>query len=274
MISLPLRNLNLACLSFGTLATLSCFSAQAQVELASNEAPASALTSSSLPDAPSATAATASPAAPEMLGAAAFQQGALSNAPTASKYAMVIQPGQTAPRISAHTKVVAGLKDSLNLTAVIGWAVSAGYEQLVDSSPNYGEFPDPAEGTGKQFAQRLGAAAARATSENIFTESILAPVLHEDARYYRMGKGHNFVKRLVYSGTREIFTRTDGGHQTLNIANLGGNLAGSALTQAYYPNLNRGFNQVMQTFGGSVGGSALGYVVAEFLPDILHRGRQ
>ena len=73
----------------------------------------------------------------------------------------------------------------------------------------------------------------------------------------------------MYAGTRGLVTRTDGGHTTLNLSNIGGNLAGSAMTNLYYPQLNRGLSQTMQTFGGSVGGSALGFVVSEFLSDTL-----
>lgn len=253
-----LRNLSLAA---GSVLLSAAAFAQAPVLIASaSDVPVVLSSSSLLPDAPGVvTAERTSRPGPGFGG----QEGALSTAPSAGNYAMVIQPGQTAPRQSKRTEVISGLKDSFSPLAVIGWAASAGYEQATDGSPNYGQ-------TGKGFAQRFGASAARATSENVFTESILAPVLHEDPRYYRMGKGHNFVKRLAYAGTRELITRTDGGHRTINIANIGGNLAGSALTQAYYPELNRGFNQVAQTFGGSVGGSALGYVVAEFLPDIFH----
>jgi hypothetical protein len=134
---------------------------------------------------------------------------------------------------------------------------------VTDGSPNYGS-------NGRGFAQRLGAAAARDSSEGIFSDSILAPVLHEDPRYYRMGPGRNFFVRLIYSGTRPLITRTDGGHLTPNFAQLGGNLAGSALTQAYYPQLNRGATQVLETFGGSIGGSAIGDVVSEFYGDFTH----
>ena len=57
---------------------------------------------------------------------------------------------------------------------------------------------------------------------NIFSDSVIAPILHEDPRYYKMGPGpgHSFIKRLFYSGTRGLITRTDGGRQTINFANI------------------------------------------------------
>ncbi len=185
---------------------------------------------------------------------------------TAGKYDTVILPGQTAAKLTAHDKVVFGIKDSISPISLFGWVLSASYEQVVDGSPNYGVINNTQ--TGKSYAQRLGAAAARDTSETIFSESILAPILHEDPRYYAQ-TNRNFFYRVIYAGTRPIFTRTDGGRTTINLSQLGGNLAGSALTPAYYPPLNRDFNQVLQTFGGSIGGSALADLGSEFLPGLL-----
>jgi hypothetical protein len=147
--------------------------------------------------------------------------------------------------------------------SAVGWFASAGYEQLVNGSPNYGTDRGA-------FGQRLGAAALRDASEGIFSDSVMSPILHEDPRYYRLGPSHNFFVRVIYSGTRPIIGRTDGGRTTPNIANLAGTLAGAALASAYYPPLNRGFTQTMETFGGSVGGSAVGDLASEFFADFLH----
>ena len=227
------------------------------------QADSSAMVSSSvLPEAPEAGVSTAGGYG----GQAAIAKS--TGPPVAGRYTKYIQPGQTAPKLSVSDKFILGAKDAFGPLSAVGWVTSAGYEQAVDGSPNYGQLGDTQRGN--SFAQRLGAAAARASSEGLFGDSILAPILHEDPRYYKMGSGHNFVKRLVYSGSRALITRTDGGHLTPNFAQLGGNLAGAALTQAYYPPINRGFTQVAETFGGSVGGSALGFVVSEFLADTLH----
>jgi hypothetical protein len=180
----------------------------------------------------------------------------------ASVHATVIQSGQTAPRLTVGQKMTNSFISSVSYTAIAGWVISAGYEQATNGSPNYPQ-------TGKGFAQRLGAASARATSETVFGNGVIAAVTHEDPRYYRMGPGHNFFKRLVYAGTRPLLTRTDGGRSTINIWDLGGDLSGAALTPVYYPPLNRSGTEVLKTFGGSVGGDALGFLASEFLPGIL-----
>jgi hypothetical protein len=161
---------------------------------------------------------------------------------TASRLDKVIEPTETAPRLDTADKILLGMRSSVSLFTAVGWVASAGYAQATDGPPNYGH-------QGKAFAQRLGAAAARDASEDIFTDAVLAPVLHEDPRYYVIGGGHNPAARGFYAISRVFVTRTDGGRQTLNLSLLGGNLAGAAMTQAYYPALNRGFNPVVKTFG-------------------------
>ena len=183
--------------------------------------------------------------------------------PEASHTDKYIEPGQVAPTLTAGDKALLGVKDAFSLFSAVGWITSAGYEQLVNGSPNYGTDRGA-------FGQRIGASAIRDITEGVFSDSIMSPLLHEDPRYYRMGPGHNFFVRAAYAATRPILTRTDGGHTTVNLALLAGNLGGSALTNLYYPQVNRNATDTMETFGGSIGGSAIGDVVNEFLGDVIH----
>jgi hypothetical protein len=180
----------------------------------------------------------------------------------ATRNDITIRPGQTAPLLTSHDKVLLGLKESFTLFSVIGWTASAGYSHLTNGIPNYGTDKGA-------FGERLGATAVRSISENIFGNAILAPLFHDDPRYYKMGSGHNFVKRALYAGTRTLVTRKDDGSARPNYSLLAGNLAGATLTNAYYPTLNHGFSETAKIFGTSVGGSAIGFVVTEFLDDAL-----
>ncbi len=175
---------------------------------------------------------------------------------------MIIAPGEIAESMTVHDKVVSGFKDSFSPSAATGWLATAGWQQLRNSNPNYGT-------NAGAFGQRLGAATIHATSEGLFRESLFAPIFHEDQRYYIMGKGHPFFKRVVYASTRSIITRTDSGHATPNFARLAGNAASSALTIPYYPAQDTTFSAVASTFGKSLGGSALGFVFDEFIVDAL-----
>jgi hypothetical protein len=175
---------------------------------------------------------------------------------------MIVLPGEVADPMTVHDKVSTGLKNSVSPFSATGWIAAAKWGQLNDSSPNYGSDSGA-------FGQRLGAAALRSTSNNVLSHSVFASIFHEDPRYYVMGSGHPFLQRVVYAGTRSIITRTDSGHQTPNFARLAGNAAASALTIPYYPAQNTTFSAVASTFGGSLGGSALSFVVDEFIVDAL-----
>jgi hypothetical protein len=212
-----------------------------------------------LPDAPSPDSRSIPLATPD---AGSLVSGTSTTLPEASRTEKYIEPDQLAPSLTAGDKVRMGLKDAFSPFASVGWLASAGYEQALNGSPNYGTDRGA-------FGQRLGAAAIRDATEGIFSDSVMSPLLREDPRYYRMGPAHNFFIRAVYAVTRPIITRTDGGRTFPNLALLSGTLAGSALTNTYYPQLNRGPSQTMETFGGSLGGSAVGDVVSEFLDDAI-----
>jgi len=189
--------------------------------------------------------------------------GQAASLPEASHTEKYIEPGQAAPSLAASDKVLLGLRDAFSPFAAVGWLASAGWEQIVNGSPNYGTDRGA-------FGQRLGAAAIRDATEGIFSDSVMSPLLREDPRYYRLGPAHNFFIRAVYAGTRPIITRTDGGRTSPNLALLAGTLGGAALTNTYYPQLNRGATQTLETFGGSLGGSAVGDLVSEFYGDVMH----
>jgi hypothetical protein len=229
----------------------------AQVEAPVFVAANSTIPAETLPDAPDAVSTSAASPAADFA-----DEHHSTTTKMAGQYDKYIEPGQPVPTINAHDKFVLGVKDAVSPFSFAAWIVDAGYEQVTDSSPNYGH-------NRVAFAQRFGAGALRDITQGVLGDSVLAPILHEDPRYYKMGPGHSFAKRVVYAGTRAIITRKDDGSHTFNFAQVGGNLGGAILTNSYYPQTNRGFSQTVETFGGSVGGSALGFVVSEFLSGFL-----
>ena len=177
-------------------------------------------------------------------------------------YESTIPAGWHAQKQDLHDKEIMGIRDLYSFDSLGAIALSAGYAHITNGQPNYGV-------TSKAFGQRLGAAAARETSQNVFTEMVFAPLLHEDARYYVLGPSANPIKRLFYAGTRPLITRTDGGRSTVNGSLLAGYAVAAAITPAYYPQSNRNFHDVLATYGASIGGAALGDLVNEFADDVL-----
>ena len=206
---------------------------------------------SSLPDAPQASS------SPQVVDRAGGQRRPAPTPPVADLFAKYIEPGQTAVKLSGFDKVLLGARHVTSSFSAATWVFSAGYEQVLNSRPNYGE-------TFKGFAQRVGADAARNISEGVFSDSVLAPILHEDPRYYKLGPGHPLTKRVRHALLQPIFTRTDAGARTINFSQIGGNLAGAGLTDAYYPSINRTTGATLITFGTSMGGGAIGYLFNEF----------
>lgn len=175
---------------------------------------------------------------------------------------MIVGAGETAPRQSGRDKVVGALRNTISPYGLVGDLISSGYSQAVDGRPQYGTDSGA-------FGERLGAAALRGATQTMFSAGALAVILREDPRYYVLGPSEPFGRRVLYSVTRPLVTRTDAGHRTPNFALLGGYLGAAALTPTYYPARNQGAGDVLVTFGASIGGAALGDAVHEFLPDVL-----
>lgn len=214
-----------------------------------------------MPSAP--TPQTSSQSAPQSGGLSASTPPATPGQhPTAPLHAKFIPAGYQAQPLNAHDKVITGLGDLYSVENFAAIILSAGYEQLLNSEPNYGVDKGA-------FGERLGAAAIRETTQGIFSDMVFSPLLHEDPRYYQKGPQYNPVKRTLYAVTRPLITRTDAGKPSVNGGLLLGYAAAAALTPAYYPQINRNFHDTASTFGGSIGGAALGFFVNEFSSDVL-----
>lgn len=220
----------------------------------SSTAPATPLDPNLLPDAPTPQA--TAPAAPDPGTHPASTQPV---APLVMKY---IPAGWRAQPLSPRAKFAVGFRDIISPEQFGGVFLSAGWEQLLNSEPNYGTDRGA-------FGERLGASAIRDASEGIFTDGVFASLFHEDPRYYVEGPGHSFLHRAVHAGFSPLITRSDDGHRTANLAMLFGTAAGAALTPTYYPPSNRNFHDVASVYGGSIGGYALGFLFDEFEADLL-----
>jgi hypothetical protein len=182
--------------------------------------------------------------------------------PVASIYTKYVPAGYRGQPLTARDKVILGARDLYAPFSILSMITTAGYSQVLNGEPNYGTDRGA-------FGERLGAAGIRDTSEGIFTDMVFSPLLHQDPRYYVEGPGHNFFHRLIYSATRPLITRTDGGRETVNASLMLGYAGASALSYTYYPKINQNFHDTASTFGGSIGGAAFGDVVSEFSDQFL-----
>jgi hypothetical protein len=106
-------------------------------------------------------------------------------------------------------------------------------------------------------------------TDGVYLQGWLLPsLLHEDTRYYAMGKGHPIVVRELYIISRQGVARTYGGHDTPNIAGLGGKVLTQVISRTYYPSNATSFGVLAEKFGYSVMRDVLFTNIREFYPDI------
>jgi hypothetical protein len=97
---------------------------------------------------------------------------------------------------------------------------------------------------------------------------LLASTLHEDTRFYAMGRPHPIIERELYVISRQAVSRTYGGHDTPNIAGLGGKVLTQIISRNYYPPSATSFSVLATKFGYSVMRDVGFSTVREFYPDI------
>ena len=108
---------------------------------------------------------------------------------------------------------------------------------------------------------------------------LLPSILHEDTRYYALGRG-SILKRSLYVISREAVARTYGGTQTPNLAGLGGKVLTQVVSREYYPTSATSFSVLATKFGYSVMRDVAFTSIREFYPSIAahyvkkHRQRQ
>jgi hypothetical protein len=153
------------------------------------------------------------------------------------------------------------VKESVDPYTFTSAAFGAALSQIDNDDPRYGHGVKP-------YLQRFGAAQADFTTQNFFSDAILASLFHEDPRYFRKGPGTPVVKRIVYAMSRVVITRRDSGRDGFSFSGVMGMGMGIALSDAYYPPGSVGGGELESRVITSLTSSALGNLLPEFWPDI------
>jgi hypothetical protein len=103
------------------------------------------------------------------------------------------------------------------------------------------------------------------------TEAVFPSVLHEDPRYYTLGRGGLF-KRTYYAVSRLLITRTDADpdKNTFNFSEIAGNGVGAAISNLYYPGNERTWTKTGQKWLLEIGLDGGSNIIKEFWPDVAH----
>lgn len=148
-------------------------------------------------------------------------------------------------------------KDPFNL---IMPALNAAILRSTGSSSGYGS------GFGG-FAKRYGSSLADSVSGNFFRLYAFPALLHEDPRYFRAGR-RPLRQRIRHVFGATIVTRKDDGTFRFNWSKLLASTSSSALSNAYYPDQNRGARLTLSRIGLSYFGEFASNALKEFWSDI------
>jgi hypothetical protein len=169
------------------------------------------------------------------------------------------------PPQSSKEKFKLMFEDSFDYSSFIYVGLLAG---IADAQKSYPQFGHGGVAYGRyywhQFADNLDG--------NILTEAVLPSALHEDPRYYTLGRG-GIVKRSIYSVgrlaiTRSDLTSTNAAHNTFNFSEIIGNGAAAGISGFYYPSTDRTWTKTGQKWLVQIGLDGFSNLVKEFWPDI------
>jgi len=168
---------------------------------------------------------------------------------------LVVYDRNPAP-LTAKLKFRLAFRVAFDPVTLIGVAGMGAIDQAA-STPNY------VEGA-KGYGQRVGALYADGFTDLMLGGAILPSLLHQDPRYFYQGTGttKSRVRHALFS---PFVCRGDNGRWQPNFSSLGGNLASTAISEAYYPSSNRGSGLVFGNFLIGTGERMVSALAQEFL---------
>lgn len=119
------------------------------------------------------------------------------------------------------------------------------------------------------YGKCYGSMQLDATDSSFIGDFALTVLLHQDPRYFRLGRG-SFGTRTWYAITRVFVTHKDSGKMTFYSSGLTGTVVAAAVSNLYYPKSDVGLGPTVSRIGIDLGNTALYNGAAEFWPDI-HR---
>jgi len=158
--------------------------------------------------------------------------------------------------LTTKLKFKLALRTSVDPFTFLGAGFLAGLNQAADT-PKY------VQGA-KGYGERFGAVYADGFTNILIGGAILPSLLHQDPRYFYQGTGTK-KSRVLHALSSPFICKGDNGSWQPNYSSVGGDLASSAISNAYYPAANRGLRLVFQGTLLSIGGRMADTLMKEFL---------
>ena len=168
----------------------------------------------------------------------------------------VVYNSKDAVPLTTKLKFQMAYKVSVDPVSILGAATLAAVNQAADT-------PDYQQGW-KGYGQRFGAAYADGLTDIMFGGAILPSLLHQDPRYFYQGTG-TIKSRTLHALSNPFICKGDNGKRQINFSSMGGDLISASISNAYYPESNRGASFVFTSFVISTGEREVSSLVQEFL---------
>jgi len=165
--------------------------------------------------------------------------------------------------------LTAGQKFRLATAGVFDWgsypfnAILSGIAQAKNDPKEWGQ------GWGA-YGKRYTASFADNSIGTYMTTAIFPSLLHEDPRYYQLGKGR-VVHRAYHAVNRLFAVRTDSGHERFNFSESTGNAAAAAISNFYHVPEDRTASRTATTFAFLILYDGMNNELKEFWPDIRRK---
>jgi hypothetical protein len=162
-----------------------------------------------------------------------------------------------------------GQKFRLATAGVFDWGsypfngVLSGIQQAKNDPKAWGQGWDA-------YGKRYGASFADNSIGTYMTTAIFPSLLHEDPRYYQLGRGR-FVHRAYHGINRLFVIRTDSGHDRFNFSESIGNATAAAISNIYHVPEDRTASRNATTFVFLILYDGLDNELKEFWPDIRRK---
>ncbi|MGA8200209.1 MAG: hypothetical protein WB814_09110 [Candidatus Sulfotelmatobacter sp.] len=196
---------------------------------------------------------------------------------------LTLQNAGQVPPLTSGQKFKVVFRSSFDPVQYAWYGFLSAISQAENSEPGYGQGWEG-------YAKRYGAAFADGTIENFMTGAVFPSLLHQDPRFFQLGKG-TFTHRTEYAVSRIFVTRTDSGKSQFNYSEIVGSAVSAVIsTNTYHPRAfittrydpttgmltyihnasDRTLPNTLSVWGTQVGYDTITIVVKEFWPDI-HR---
>jgi hypothetical protein len=142
-------------------------------------------------------------------------------------------------------------------------SITAGFEQATNEKAGYGQGA-------MGYSKRYGADFTDGLTNDLFVIAVFPALLHQDPRYYRLGRGNGW-KRTGYALSRILIGHSDSGAAEINASEFLGNFVSGALSMTYYPQNQRSISEVFTRMSVQIGYDSIFNVLKEFYPDLKRK---